>query len=186
MKSRMPVNERVLCFHMGEQAGGFTALEKALESLSIPVRRLDGSCLDEKLGVLASPSFVPSEGSGTVQEEILRDALIFCFLTRARLNEALDALKRAGAESGALKAVLTEHNQNWSLRTLIGELEKEDALMSAYQQLHTLTKELLSVFEQSPNDRLAAALEQAQAALKAPSPSLQALQKAEAELRAAF
>lgn len=183
MKSRIPAGERALYFHMGEDTGELSAIEKALGSLSIPVRRLDASCLEEKLGTLAGPSPAVLCESGAEQEKDFRDALIFCSLTRARLNEALAALKRAQAGEGALKAVLTEHNKAWSMRALLGELEKEDALMNCYQRLHVLVKETAALFEQHPNDRLAAALERAKAALDSASPSLQALQAAEEELR---
>ena len=183
MKSRIPVDERALYFHMGEDGGEFTAVEAALKSLRIPVRRLSASCLDETLGALAAPTWTAPAETGTAPEGSFRDALIFCSLTRPRLDEALAALKKAQAGGGALKAVLTGHNQSWRMRTLIGELEKEDALMNRYQQLHLLMKGAVSVFEKNPNDSLADALERAQAALNSREPSLQALQEAEEALR---
>lgn len=183
MKSRIPVDERALYFHMGEDGGEFAAVEAVLKSLRIPVRRLSASCLDETLGALAAPSWTAPAGIETAQEGSFRDVLIFCSLTRPRLDEAIAALKKARAGGSALKAVLTGHNQSWRMRTLIGELEKEDALMNRYQQLHLLVKEAVLIFEKTPNDGLADALERAQAALNSREPSLQALQEAEKALR---
>ena len=83
---------------------------------------------------------------------------------------------------GALKAVLTEHNQSWYMRDLLGELEKEETLMNAYQQLHLLARQASHRLTQHPDAALSAALGQAQQLLQGREPSLQALRLAGAEL----
>ena len=72
MKSRIPVDERALYFHGGEDAGEFTDIQKALEQIGIPVRRLSAACLDEKLGALAGPSPLPEKEADRKPKEPLR------------------------------------------------------------------------------------------------------------------
>ncbi|MCI8624395.1 MAG: DUF3783 domain-containing protein [Provencibacterium sp.] len=151
-----------------------------MERIRIPVRRLDAAALDEKLGVLAGSA--PVQAGAPAQEPGLRDALIFKSLTRARLEEALAALNRVQAGRGALKAVLTPTNQTWSLRSLLGELEKEEALMNCYQRLHTRVQEADQRLGAQPAGTLPEALEKARKILQSDSPSLPELQEAEKEL----
>ena len=182
MKSRIPVDERALYFHAAADDGEYAAISGALERVHIPVRRLDTGSLECTLGELAAPGFQPDKTGSGEQENGLRDALVFKGLSRPRLDAALQALTRAQAGQGALKAVLTEHNQRWQLRMLLGELEREKRFMGAYHRLHGEVQRAIPVFEQRPSEPLAAALRRAQAALQSQEPALQELQEAWEEL----
>lgn len=182
MKSRIPADERALYFHAAADDGEYAAICRALADVRIPVRRLDASCLPYPLGELAASAFTPDKTGLGETAEGLRDALVFKGLSRPRLDAALQALTRAQVGQGMLKAVLTEHNQRWQMRELLGELEKEERLMGAYQRLHAEVQRAIPVFEQEPSEPLAAALERAQAALQSREPAVQALQGAWEEL----
>lgn len=68
------------------------------------------------------------------------EALIFYNFTKQELDRMLSALKRAGITI-PLKAVVTEHNINWTVATLIGELEQEHRLMNIWQKLSACVKQ---------------------------------------------
>lgn len=68
------------------------------------------------------------------------EALIFYNFTKQELDRLLSALKRAGITI-PLKAVVTEHNINWTVTALIGELEQEHRLMSTWQKLSARVKQ---------------------------------------------
>ncbi len=93
---------------------GATVREVAPEQLLCPVGALAGC------GGPFGPRFF-----GKAPEE---PGLVMAGFSRAMLDAALGALRKSGV-SIPLKAMLTPHNQDWSMLELIGELRREHAAM---------------------------------------------------------
>lgn len=74
-----------------------------------------------------------------LEEPVAGEALIFYHFTKQELDRILAALKRAGIFI-PLKAVVTEHNVNWTVARLLAELEQEHRLMTAWQKLSACVK----------------------------------------------
>lgn len=103
-------------------AGG--AARAVFAGLGVAVREVTAQQLLYPAGTLAGYGGPPGPRFfGKAPEE---PALLMAGFSRAMLDTALDALRESGV-SVPLKAVLTPHNQGWSMLELIGELRREHA-----------------------------------------------------------
>lgn len=108
-----------------------TPWEKSLRQLcavqALRLRTVETADLDRRVDALAQglgPS-APSPSGVPLGEPVL----VLCGLSSGQLDRLLAALKRMGA-GGCLKAVLTDHNAQWTFRALYGELVKERLQLS--------------------------------------------------------
>ena len=104
------------------------AIRLELARAGISIREVAETELTHPLGyLLGMEGFAPGlPGSVTPFPE---EMMVMEGLRGPRLNQFLDALRSHGA-SIALKAVVTEHNVNWSSLQLYRELQKEHRQLS--------------------------------------------------------
>jgi hypothetical protein len=57
--------------------------------------------------------------------DIHKEALIFCGFDNATLNKVLNGIRRGPLKEVPLKAMVTPNNISWTIRKVLGELEKE-------------------------------------------------------------
>lgn len=65
---------------------------------------------------------------------IEEEMLVMKDFSDRRLNELLMQMRKAGIPRIALKAVVTEHNVNWTFRALYKEIKEEHEQMSGSAQ----------------------------------------------------
>ena len=93
----------------------------APEALLLPVARQDyNKPLAVLAGLDAESGVAQPYAGGTLGGHMI----VLCGVDR-RLDEILNALRRAGVGPECLKAVLTPHNRSWSAVMLYGELLRE-------------------------------------------------------------
>ncbi len=134
----MAKGAKVLIYNIDAAAPKGTKLRNALRISGADCRSLTVADSSQVLGyLLGLDGFAenppPREPSGG-------EALIFYNFTRQGLDRLLAALKRAGIRI-PLKAVVTEHNVQWTVAKLLGELEQEHLLMQSWQRLSTCVKQ---------------------------------------------
>ena len=104
-----------------------TKIQFALYKLGIEAREVNAEEYSHPLGYLAGlEGFSPAEpysGEGFGDE-----MLLLCGLRSGQLNQLLDLLRQSRA-TVSLKAVLTEHNAQWSSEKLHHEISLEHAAM---------------------------------------------------------
>lgn len=106
-----------------------------LAAMAIPVRLVAPDQLNQTVAFCAAipdAQAATLPGSGTapdVQMMLMRD------LGDGQINDLLRQIRESEAGPIRLKAVVTAHNQSWTLIDLIRELEEEHAMMGAYTRL---------------------------------------------------
>lgn len=101
-------------------------LRLVCESLRINVRSVMESELHLPIGRLVGCDV---SGGDIVPSSFDGEMLVMAHFSQALLDRFLQTYRQAGIEPVPLKAILTEHNQNWSSVALYRELQKENTLM---------------------------------------------------------
>ncbi len=126
------MRETVLLFHF-DDIKQKKELQMLLLSQKIRIKNVERSEYLKPLGVLAGvledlPS-APYDG-----EDLPTEAMIFCGLSNARLNEILNGIRQRKIKPIPYKAILTPTNQNWTILECYKELQKERAAIEAAQR----------------------------------------------------
>lgn len=164
-------------------------IQRVAHELGMTPKLLENGDAGQKVGYCAGlPGFRQEEPSS--MEGLREEALIFSGLSRSRLNQLLDAMKKADVASVNLKAMVTATNASWTVAELLQELAKEHEIMGAYQQLWAQIKaaELLDISAASDEQRAQceSALAAAKALTSSPPESKEALLQAKQALLDAF
>lgn len=96
--------------------------------LGIQTKEVKTKDVDEKVGVLAGIEPLATAGAKKAAPLAVLDLpeyLIFSGLPEVLLDQFLKEYRQQGIEPVSLKAVLTLHNKDWTVRNLITELMKE-------------------------------------------------------------
>ncbi len=106
-------------------------LKGILIRMGVRIRNVSVDWCGEKVGYLAGikgfeKSVDANEGKDPVPEEML----IMRGFTNTRLDMLLKEMRKANVRVN-LKAIITEHNQQWNLWELYEELKKEHEAMSS-------------------------------------------------------
>lgn len=119
MKARIITAEgRMIAY---KQQENIAALKKTAEKLRIKLIIAEDNDADTMIGFFAGFSgFEKSEK----RAEADSGCLIFSGLSGKQIDSVLAELRKARADI-PLKAVITQHNQRWSVQKLVAELEKE-------------------------------------------------------------
>lgn len=101
-------------------------------SMGLSVKLLTEKDINKMTGKLAEINFSPVQTLCTENRKapagyILPDLIVFAGLDSERLDEFLEAYKKAQIAPTGLKAVITPYNLTWSLYTLVSELVREQA-----------------------------------------------------------
>ena len=120
MKSRIinSAGGRIIAYKQQKNLG---ALKKIAEKLNIKLVAADDDDAETPLGFFAGfEGFSKSEKKGEAEN----GCIIFTGLSGKQIDSVLVELRKAEIVI-PLKAVLTPSNQNWSIKKLTAELEKE-------------------------------------------------------------
>ena len=115
-----------LTWELEQGSTGWNALEKAaalvgMKLVAVQPHQLDDT-VGQLLGLAARPQTAP-EHPAPLREDF-PSAVVFSGLSDSQLDQVLAAM-RGYDEVIPLKAIVTETNQSWSLRSLLGELYRE-------------------------------------------------------------
>ena len=118
------MKETILLFNPPEK-DRLLKLEMALFPLRVRLKKVAPSEYNQPLGVLAGiKEMTPAEGTYD-GPELPDTMLVFCFLDDSRLNQALAALRKSGADPFPYKAILTPTNSAWTAPECFGEIRRE-------------------------------------------------------------
>lgn len=122
------MKETILLFNANDKAINLK-IQKALFPLKIRLKKVNKTDYNQPLGYLAGiDKIAPVEeaDTGTELEDMM---IIFAFLSDAKLNQVLAALRKCGAGPFPYKAILTPTNQFWNARQCFEEVKKEHETM---------------------------------------------------------
>lgn len=127
----MAGKKELVLYYTPEKSEADRLIKSVMIRLGIRIRNIGPEQTGEKVGVLAGLAEAQS-GEKTEEEPpvISEKMLVFCGLGRQKLEEVLFQLRRAGAPPVPMKAMMTEHNQGWSLYELYRELLEEHEKMN--------------------------------------------------------
>jgi hypothetical protein len=132
----MASSELVLLYNLGPDQEQGQKIRTILRILKIPAKTIQPEQLSQTLGALADiRGYAPSD-SAYIGPAISESLIIFKDLNDTRISQLLAKFKEAAAGRGALKCVVTPHNQGWTLLALLQELRSEHVIMEAFGQLH--------------------------------------------------
>ena len=125
---------KALLYRLGEETETGRALRAVLREMKILTLTVEARQLSETAGKLASGNAAPDAGGTTEADAAAPETefLLLCGLGDRQLDRLLANLRRAGV-SVPYKAVLTEHNRDWPLGKLVGEVAREHELLKRSQ-----------------------------------------------------
>lgn len=125
MKARIKkTKEMVLCYHKGNEQ-----LLCLLEKLHVPCQIISDSDLEKTISICLQER----EGEQTKsQVEIPEPFLLFSGISQKRFDEILNLLHPDFPK--LMKAVVTQHNQNWTVVQLYRELCRERKNFGVHQR----------------------------------------------------
>ena len=140
------MTETVLYYNPGrpETVKHVAMMKSVLVRMGVRIKNIGPEQVLEKVGYLAgmdgyeaAGSSAGAEGTGAGPGElpvIPEEVMVLKQFSGQRLDMLLSGLRRAGVSRIALKAVLTEHNSDWTFYHLYQELKEEHETMTAGQQ----------------------------------------------------
>ncbi len=121
---------KVLLYRLGEETETGRRLRALLQEMKILTLTVGEAQLNETAGRLAATNAVVS---GTPPERAPEAGfMLLCALGDRQLDRLLAAMRRAGV-SVPYKAVLTEHNRDWTLCKLVEEVAREHEALKSSQ-----------------------------------------------------
>lgn len=106
-------------------------IKSILIRMGVKIRNISTDLCGEKVGYLAGiKGFELSSDTDSTREPVQEEMLIMKGFTGTRLDTLLKEMRKANARVN-LKAIVTEHNQQWNLWELYEELKKEHEAMSS-------------------------------------------------------
>ncbi len=131
MKARIrPEKEVFLLYHLGEDTEKGKQLRKVLLPLGIELVDVSDQMLLETVAFCAHMDGAASTGNVYAGEPLPYELMVMKGVTRARLNQVLDLLSKAGVERVERKAVVTETNRSWTFLKLYQEVCREHDMMT--------------------------------------------------------
>lgn len=128
------MKETVLYYNPNKAAHA-SKLKSVFVRMGIKIKNISEDQLDEKVGYLVGlEGFEACENKTLDFDVIEEEMLVMKDFSDRRLNELLMQMRKAGVPRIALKAVVTEHNVNWTFRALYKEIKEEHEQMSGSAQ----------------------------------------------------
>lgn len=128
------MKETVLYYNPNKAAHA-SKLKSVFVRMGIKIKNISEDQLDEKVGYLVGlEGFEACENKTLDFDVIEEEVLVMKDFSDRRLNELLMQMRKAGVPRIALKAVVTEHNVNWTFRALYKEIKEEHEQMSGSAQ----------------------------------------------------
>lgn len=118
---------KVLLYRLGEETEKGAALRAVLREQKLLTLTVAENQLGETAGRLASTNAAPVDAAAP-ETVPAAEFMLLCALGDRQLDRLLAAMRRAGVYI-PYKALLTEHNRDWTLAALIDEVEREHEAM---------------------------------------------------------
>ena len=132
----MAKEELVLLYQLDATSEKGMKIREILSRLNIRAKTISHAMLSQTIGHLADlPGHAPKSSDYT-GEPISDEVLLMKDLSDARIDRLLKDFRENGVSRIDLKAVVTPHNQKWTLLDLISELRQEHAVMGRFNQLY--------------------------------------------------
>lgn len=132
----METDELVLLYQLDASTEKGLKVRETLSNLNIRVKSITHDMLSQTIGDLADLPGHAATSSVYTGEPVLDEVLLMKDLSDDRIDQVLKGFRENGVSRIALKAVVTPHNQAWTLLDLIVELRQEHAVMERFNQLH--------------------------------------------------
>jgi hypothetical protein len=132
----MAKEELVLLYQLDASTEKGLKAREILSRLNIRVKTVKSEMLSQSIGHLAGlPGYKPA-ASDYDGELIPDEVMLMKDLSDSRIDRLLKDFRAGGVSQIALKAVVTPHNQSWTLLELISELRSEHQIMERYSLLN--------------------------------------------------
>ncbi|GEM_PF-91661 len=132
----MAKDELVLLYQLDTTSEKGLKIREILSRLNIRAKTISHAMLSQTIGHLADlPGHAPRSADYD-GEPIPDEVLLMKDLSDARIDRLLKDFRENGISRIDLKAVVTPHNQKWTLLDLITELRQEHAVMGRFNQLY--------------------------------------------------
>ena len=120
---------KVLLYRLGEETEKGRELRTILNEMKILTLTATANQVNETAGKLVSGNAAPTDSP--VPESVPeKEFMLLCGLGDKQLDRLLAYMRRAGV-SVPYKAVLTEHNKDWTLCKLIEEVAREHEFLKS-------------------------------------------------------
>lgn len=117
-------NEVILLYNLDNQRGKNIKLLSM--RMGIRIKSVTKDKYLEPIGLLAGIKEVESNGLIYEENGFQEEMVILKGFTDYRLDEFLRAMRRNDIDTVALKAIITDHNQEWNSLVLYEEIKKEN------------------------------------------------------------
>lgn len=124
------MKETILVFNLPDKQARL-AIEKALFPLKVRLRSVSRDQYNQPLGVLAGIKEISAVDEPFTGEELPDTMFVFAFLSDAKLNQVLVALRKSGAGPFPYKAILTPTKQFWTAHECFREIAEEHRTMNS-------------------------------------------------------
>jgi hypothetical protein len=132
----MAKEELVLLYQLDATSEKGLKIREILSRHNIRAKTISHAMLNQTIGHLAELPGHASHPSQYDGEPIPDEVLLMKDLSDTRIDRLLKDFRENGVSRIDLKAVVTPHNQKWTLLDLISELRQEHAVMERFNQLH--------------------------------------------------
>ena len=127
---------KVLLYRLGEDTEKGLALRTVLAEQKLLTLSIRAEQTGETVARLVSANAAVS-GTQPPEQTPESEFMLLCGLGDRQLDRLLAAMRRAGV-SVPYKAVLTEHNKNWTFADLVTEVAREHEAMRAARKADTV------------------------------------------------
>ncbi|MFV0381586.1 MAG: DUF3783 domain-containing protein [Breznakia sp.] len=132
----------ILLYH-GDHIDKTNALYETLHTLGYDYKIIDDSALSQTLGYMMG--LAGYQKNDMISEyHFPIDIMIFPSIPKEEISKISKILKEKNVDI-ARKAMLTQHNQEWQIHTLIDEINKEHYYFAKRLELQTLLMECMKV-----------------------------------------
>lgn len=126
----MVAGKELVLYYTPEKSDTDRLLKGVLVRMGVRIRNLTPEQTGEKVGLLAGLQGFEKEPENMELPEIPEKMLVLHGFGNQRLQELLAALRKAKVPPIPLKAMVTEHNADWTLYELYREIRAEHEQMT--------------------------------------------------------
>ena len=175
-------NARVLLLGLDTDSEKGQALREILAEMDVEAVPISPAWKKEKVGDLAEGCFPdwPEEAEAAEKEFLLMSGL-----TDGQLDRFLKEMGKKNVRV-AYKAVLTEHNRNWTLEALLKEIAQEHRYFAAVQSLQQAIRFAEAFPRQAKKPKAKQTLQEAKRLLQSQTDNIKAYEDVVRQLRLAW
>ena len=130
----MAARKELVLYYTPEKSDADRLLKGVLVRMGVRIRNLTPEQTGEKIGALAGLAGCEEQTDAPEAPAIFEKMLILHGFSQQRLQELLAGLRKAKVPPIPLKAMVTEHNADWTLYELYQEIRKEHEMMTGQKE----------------------------------------------------